>query len=67
MGRVWARRSLEENPAALHMNAVRKYVVSTTLKEPLEWNNSKLIRGRTWLREIAGVEAAKWWGHLDLR
>jgi dihydrofolate reductase len=34
----------QEDPAAVHMNGVRKYVVSTTLKEPLEWNNSKLIR-----------------------
>jgi dihydrofolate reductase len=25
------------------MNGVRKYVVSTTLEEPLEWNNSTLI------------------------
>jgi dihydrofolate reductase len=27
------------------MNSVRKYVVSTTLKEPLEWNNSHLVKG----------------------
>ncbi|HKH39412.1 MAG TPA: dihydrofolate reductase family protein [Rubrobacter sp.] len=27
------------------MNGVRKYVVSTTLKEPLGWNNSTLIGG----------------------
>ena len=61
MGRVnyeeWASsgrsRTLRRTPP-LHMNAVRKYVVSTTLKEPLEWNNSKLIRGRTWLRRSPG-------------
>jgi len=28
-----------------YINSVRKYVVSTTLQEPLEWNNSTLIQG----------------------
>jgi dihydrofolate reductase len=64
MGRVnyeewaefWPQQDPEENPAALHMNAVRKYVVSTTLKEPLEWNNSKLIRGENVVEEIAGLK-----------
>jgi len=53
MGRVnyeewadfWPQQDPEENPAAVHMNGVRKYVVSTTLKEPLGWNNSTLIGG----------------------
>src|SRR5688500_2148005 len=27
------------------MNSYRKHVVSTTLEEPLEWNNSMLIEG----------------------
>jgi dihydrofolate reductase len=53
MGRVnyeewadfWPQQDQEENPAAVHMNGVRKYVVSTTLKEPLGWNNSTLIGG----------------------
>jgi dihydrofolate reductase len=35
---------------------VRKYVVTTTLKEPLEWNNSKLIRGENVVEEIAGLK-----------
>jgi dihydrofolate reductase len=64
MGRVnyeewaefWPQQDPEENPAALHMNAVRKYVVSTTLKESLEWNNSKLIRGENVVEEIAGLK-----------
>jgi dihydrofolate reductase len=41
-----------ESPFATHlgeyadmMNGYPKYVVSTTLEEPLEWNNSTLIKG----------------------
>lgn len=34
-----------EEPIAAQMNAFAKYVVSTTLDEPLEWSNSLLIRG----------------------
>lgn len=52
MGRVnyeewaafWPRQDPEENPIAAQMNGLRKYVVSTTLEEPLEWNNSTLIK-----------------------
>ncbi|MBA2713002.1 MAG: dihydrofolate reductase [Rubrobacteraceae bacterium] len=52
MGRVlyeewaayWPNQDPEENPVAATMNGVRKYVVSTTLEEPLEWNNTSLIR-----------------------
>jgi len=51
MGRVlyeewaafWPQQNPQENPVAAHMNGVPKYVVSTTLEEPLEWNNSTLI------------------------
>src|SRR5215212_1375835 len=51
MGRVlyeewaafWQKQDPDENPVAARMNGVRKYVVSTTLEEPLEWNNSTLI------------------------
>ena len=32
-------------PMVDYINSVRKYVVSTTLEEPLEWNNSTLIKG----------------------
>ena len=37
------------------MNGVRKYVVSTTLEEPLEWNNSTLI-GENVAEEIAELK-----------
>jgi len=67
MGRVlyeewaafWPNQDPEENPAAVHMDGVRKYVVSTTLEEPLEWNNSPFIRENvaeeiTWLKRQTG-------------
>lgn len=41
----WPKTSPEKDPFAPFMNNVRKYVASTTLKEPLAWNNSVLIRG----------------------
>lgn len=41
----WPNQDPEENPAAGFMNGVRKYVVSTTLEEPLAWENSTLIKG----------------------
>jgi dihydrofolate reductase len=53
MGRVlyeewaafWPNQNPEENPVAATMNGLRKYVVSTTLEGPLEWNNTSLIGG----------------------
>ena len=52
MGRVnyeewaafWPNQDPEENPMADQMNAMKKYVVSTTLEEPLGWQNSTLIK-----------------------
>ena len=52
MGRVnyeeWSayfpQQDPEENPMAAQMNDIKKYVVSTTLTEPLEWDNSELIK-----------------------
>src|SRR5215208_1239928 len=35
----------DEEGFADRMNGLPKYVVSTTLEEPLEWNNSRLIEG----------------------
>jgi dihydrofolate reductase len=63
MGRVlyeewaafWPQQNPEENPVADHMNGVQKYVVSTTLEEPLEWDNSTLIKGNV-AEEIAELK-----------
>jgi dihydrofolate reductase len=64
MGRVlyeewadfWPQQDPEENPVAVRMNEVRKYVVSTTLVEPLEWQNSTLIKGNEFAEEIAELK-----------
>jgi dihydrofolate reductase len=63
MGRVnyeewvafWPEQDPEENPMAVQMNAMKKYVVSTTLEEPLEWQNSTLI-GENVADEIANLK-----------
>ena len=64
MGRVnyegwaayWPEQDPEENPIADTMNGRRKYVVSTTLEEPLEWNNSTLIKGNEFAEEIRNLK-----------
>ena len=63
MGRVlyeewaafWPNQDPEENPVAATMNGVTKYVVSTTLEEPLEWNNTSLI-GENVAEEISELK-----------
>jgi dihydrofolate reductase len=39
---AWPKR---EGPFADKINSMPKYVVSSTLEDPLEWNNSTLVRG----------------------
>jgi dihydrofolate reductase len=41
--KVWPNRG--DNPFTQVLNNSRKYVVSTTLKEPLPWQNSTLLKG----------------------
>ena len=63
MGRVlyeewaafWPKQDPDENPVAAQMNGVRKYVVSRTLEEPLEWQNSTLIKENV-AEEISGLK-----------
>lgn len=40
---VWPNRT--DSPFTAVLNNAQKYVVSTTLKEPLAWSNSTLIKG----------------------
>ena len=64
MGRVnyeewaayWPQQDPEENPIADTMNGRQKYVVSTTLEEPLEWSNSTLIKGNEFVEEIGNLK-----------
>jgi dihydrofolate reductase len=46
----------DEEPIAGVMNNMKKYVASTTLKAPLEWENSELLEGDTIeaVRELKG-------------
>jgi dihydrofolate reductase len=63
MGRVtyqdwaafWPSQNPGENEISVYMNSVQKYVVSTTLAEPLEWQNSTLI-GENVAEEITGLK-----------
>jgi dihydrofolate reductase len=45
-----------DDPLAATMNGLRKYVVSTTLREPLTWQNSTLIGGDV-AAEVATIKA----------
>ncbi len=50
---AWPQR---EGEFAEKINAMPKYVVSSTLSEPLEWNNSTLIKGDV-AATVGGAEA----------
>jgi dihydrofolate reductase len=52
--RHWPKQPADD-PLAGTMNSLEKYVVSTTLREPLEWENSTLIKGDV-AREIAKIK-----------
>jgi dihydrofolate reductase len=41
----WPNASAEEQPLAQPLNTLPKYVASTTLTEPLAWQNSTLLKG----------------------
>lgn len=45
----------DEEPMVAFLNSVPKFVVSTTLREPLGWNNSTLIQGDI-AREIVDLK-----------
>jgi dihydrofolate reductase len=41
----WPYQNTADQPFTDYLNDAPKYVVSTTLEEPLEWQNSTLIKG----------------------
>ncbi len=41
---VWPKRK-DGNPYTEHLNKAKKFVGSRTLREPLPWNNSELLKG----------------------
>jgi dihydrofolate reductase len=43
-------------PMVDYINSVPKFVVSKTLEDPLEWNNSTLIDGNEFAEEIAELK-----------
>jgi dihydrofolate reductase len=49
---AWPER---EGPLADKLNSMPKYVVSSMLEEPLEWNNSSLIKGDV-VEEVAKLK-----------
>src|SRR5215210_7245128 len=51
----WPYQNSAEQPFTDYLNDVPKYVVSTTLQEPLEWQNSTLIKGNV-AEEIAKLK-----------
>jgi dihydrofolate reductase len=50
---VWPNRT--DNPFTEVLNKAEKYVVSTTLKEPLPWSNSTLLKGNA-IKTIAALK-----------
>ncbi|RSD23700.1 dihydrofolate reductase family protein [Amycolatopsis eburnea] len=53
--KAWSRRE-DGNPFTTHLNAVTKYVASTTLEDASAWQNSVLLRGEA-TRTVAELKA----------
>jgi dihydrofolate reductase len=51
---VWPNRT-DDNPFTTVLNNTQKYVASTTLKEPLPWVNSTLLKGDA-AQAVAGLK-----------
>ena len=51
----WPYQNSADQPFTDYLNNTRKFVVSTTLEEPLEWQNSTLIKGNV-AEEIAKLK-----------
>jgi dihydrofolate reductase len=55
MATFWSNQS-GGTPMVHYMNTVSKHVVSSTLEEPLGWNNSSLIRGNEFAEGITRLK-----------
>jgi dihydrofolate reductase len=51
----WPYQNSAEQPFTDYLNNTPKYVVSTTLEEPLQWQNSTLIEGNV-AEEVARLK-----------
>ncbi len=52
----WPYQNSAEQPFTDYLNNTLEYVVSTTIQEPLEWQNSTLINGKGFAEEIAKLK-----------
>ena len=52
----WPNQGSDEGEISGYMNNTPKYVVSRTLQEPLEWNNSTLIEGDEFAEGISRLK-----------
>ena len=57
MAAFWCNQPGGE-PMVDYINGVRKFVVSTTLEEPLGWNNSTLLKGNELAEDITRLKRA---------
>jgi dihydrofolate reductase len=55
LARYWPNASEEEQPVAEPLNSKPKYVASTTLTEPLAWQNASLLQGDV-AEAVAGLK-----------
>src|SRR5690348_15140179 len=51
----WPSQTNNEFGFADHLNKIPKYVISSTLKQA-DWNNSRIIHGKTAMEEIAKLK-----------
>jgi len=52
----WPYQNSAEQPFTDYLDNTPKYVVSTTLQEPLQWQNSTLIKGNEFAEEITTLK-----------
>jgi dihydrofolate reductase len=55
MAQAWP--DMGGNPFADHINSIRKYVVTSTLDRPADWNNSHLLPGGELVDRVTALKA----------